>query len=160
MTVVTTQIATAIDTLVALFQTAVGSSITVLDGTTTGMEFPEDWIAVGSAGAFIESEQGASSRQVWNGLGAKTKDESVVVTCSCGSSSGNVTAAGFKPVRDRAVATMALMEAAIRADPGLGGITMGAAGLTEIDMFYESDSQGIQCALVFTISVPFRLEST
>jgi hypothetical protein len=160
VTTVTTRIGLAIDTLVALFQTQLPSTITVLDGSTSSMAYPPDWVVVGSAGIAQESESAATSRQRWNGIGAKTRDETVQLTCAVGASSGTVDARGFKPVRDRALATLALMEAALRADPGLGGITMGAVEMTDADLFYEGDGAGIEAALVFTITVPFRLETS
>lgn len=157
MTTTTSKIGVAIDTLIALFGPAL-PALTVYDGSTTTMSFKGDWLVVGGDGAVNAEETGATSHQVWKGLGARTRDEMVTVTCAVGASSGTADARGFKPVRDRALANLAAVETVLRADPSLGSITQGAAEISDADLHYSKDSQGLEASLVFTITVPFRLE--
>jgi hypothetical protein len=150
----TTRIGAAIDTLVDLWQTAL-PDITVYDGSLATMSFDGDWLVVGGDGPPGEEEDAASGEQRWNGLGAKTRDETVTVTCAAGASYGGTI---FKTVRDSALTTLAAAEQALRDDPGLGNTTQGGAEMTEAKLRYFGNGQGVGAALVFEVSIPYRLE--
>jgi hypothetical protein len=152
----TSKLGVAIDTLVAYFTTAL-PGVTVLDGELTGEAFPAKWLIVGDDGVVAEDEVAATSKQVWAGIGAKTRDEVITVTCAAGAWTGNA-AATRKSVRDDALAVMAAAEQALRNDPSLGSITQGGAQITDADLHNISDPAGIGVALVFMVTVPFRLE--
>lgn len=154
MTAEATKIAAAVDKLVALFDAA--TTTTVYDGPAT--TFPTaTWIVVGSDGVIQEEEDAASSSQVWKGLGANIRDESIRVTCACGYSTGND--GSMKAARDGAEAIFAECVAALRSDPGLGGfVTGGAAAVTENALRYVTNSSGKAAVYVFTITIPVRLQ--
>lgn len=150
----TTKIGTVIDALVALFDAAL-ADVTVYDGSIPSMSFDPDWLIVGGDGQIAEEETAAGTQQRWNGLGARTRDETITVTCAAGASSG---ATLFKPVRDRALATLAAAEQALRNDPSLGNITQGAAEMSSADLRYYGNERGVAAACLFTVNVPIRLE--
>jgi hypothetical protein len=155
--VTTSQIGTAIDTLVEFF-TAALPGVTIYDGSTASMEYPADWLVVGGDGSIDEEETAATSKQRWAGLGAQTKDEDVLVTCAVGASSGVADAQGFKPVRVRALVTLGAAEQALRDDPSLGDITQGGAEMSDAELRYSGGAAGLSAVLVFTVLVPMRLE--
>lgn len=152
-----TQVAATIDKLVALFQSALLPDVdmTVTDGPS--VSFPtRKFAVVGGDGPVDEEEDAARSTQMWKGLGALIRDESIDVTCAVGASTGNADTS-MKNVRDEAVALLAAVEDALRADPGLGGFTTGgAAAVTETALRYPTNTQGLAAVLVFTINVPVR----
>lgn len=150
----TTKIGAAIDKLITLFDAA--TSATPLDGPAT--TFPTgSWVVVGGDGPVQEEEDAARSTQVWKGLGALIRDEEIAVTCACGYSSGNAETS-MNAVRDGAEAILAECEAALRADPGLGGFTTGgAAAITDITLRYVTNTSGYGAVYLFTVTIPVRM---
>lgn len=150
-----TKIDAAIDKLVALFDAATATA--VYDGPATAFPTAE-WIVVGSDGPVAEEEDAARGAQTWKGLGALIRDEEILVTCACGSSTGNAET-NAKPRRDAAKAILAACEEALRADPGLGGFTTGgAAAITEATLRYITNTAGLGAVFVFTVTIPVRLQ--
>ncbi|SEG44888.1 hypothetical protein SAMN04489712_105276 [Thermomonospora echinospora] len=144
----------AIDRLYALFEAALPAA-TVVDGFLIAWP-PGDWAVVGGDGAVSEEEDAARSTQMWKGLGARIRDESIDVICAVGSSTGN-TEDGPRTRRQAAYAMLTAIEAGLRADPGLGGFTTGgAAAITDQALRYVANDKGTAAAIVFTINVPVR----
>lgn len=154
----TTRIGAAIDALTAFFAAAL-PGVTVLDGDYPRSSFPTQWLVVGGTGQIIGDEPVASSQQRWAGLGNKTRDEDVTVTCAAGAWSGSASApASFKTVRDSALTVLGAAEQSLRNDPSLGGITQGGCEMSTAELHHLADSAGVGAAFVFTVTVPFRLE--
>lgn len=151
----TSKLDEAIDKLLGVAEAAL-PSVAVVDGLRTGFEVGE-WLVIGGDGPVDEEEEAARSSQSWKGLGAMIRDESIDVTCAAGSSTGNAENA-MKPRRDAVFAVMREFEAALRADPGLGGFTTGgAACVTDTALRYVNNAAGYSAVLVFTINVPVRI---
>lgn len=150
------QLGTAIDKLVALFGAAL-PGVKVFDGPQVGSDWPNDWAMVGGDGSVDEEEDAGRTVQTWNGLGAKTRQEQLTITCAVGSSTGNAETS-MKVSRDAALALLAAIETALRADPGLGNFTTGdgAAEMSEASLKYVTNTQGLAAVLVFTIAMPVR----
>ena len=79
-----------------------------------------DFLVIG--GTEDPDDEPSSFDQTWNGLGAKTKNESGDVTCAVLVGTGNE---DVKVARDRAIALLGEIEAKVRADPSLGGVLTG-----------------------------------
>lgn len=156
----TSLIDTAIDKLVTMFDAA--TTADVLDGPQVSSDWPAEWVAVGTDGPVQEEEDAARSTQVWKGLGARIRDEDILVTCSCGYSSGNATTAAA--VRAGAKALFQSCVAALRGDPGLAlgsgtpFVTGGAAAVTDSTLRYVFNSGGLAAVFVFTVAIPVRLQ--
>lgn len=150
------QIGTAIDRLVALFTAALPDGFLVADGPQT--RFPtKEWAVVGGDGPIDEEEDAGRSSQKWAGLGAKVRDESIDIVCAIGSSTG-ASETSMAPRRRRALELLAMVEAGLRADPGLSGFTTGgAAAVTDLALRYPTNTNGIAAVLVFTINIPVRI---
>lgn len=149
----TTQIAAAIDKLVALFDAA--TTVDVYDGPKVAFPVGE-WIVVGGDGPVNEEEDAGRTSQEWKGLGALIRDESIDIICACGSSTGNAETT-MKPRRDAALAILSACEAALRANPGLTGFTTGgAAAIGDIALRYPTNTQGLAAVYVFTVNIPVR----
>lgn len=150
------QLGTAIDKLVALV-TAALPTVKVFDGPEVGSDWPAQWAVVGGDGPVDQEEDAGRTVQTWNGLGAKTRQEQLTITCAVGSSTGN-DETGLKGRRDAALALLAAIETALRADPGLGNFTTGdgAAEMSDASLKYVTNVQGLAAVLVFTIAMPVR----
>lgn len=148
------QIPAAIDKLVALFEAAL-PDVTVADGPQVEFSTPE-WAVVGGDGVVQEEDDAARGLQKWTGLGARIRDEAIDVVCAVGSSTG-ASESSMKPRRDAVWVLLDAVEAALRADPGLGGFTTGgAAAVTETSLKYVTNTQGVAAVVVFTINIPVR----
>lgn len=150
------QIGTAIDKLVALFAAALPNGVPVVDGPAT--RFPTaEWAVVGGDGPVNEEEDAGRSSQMWKGLGAMIRDESIDIVCAIGSSTG-ASEQSMQPRRARALELLALVEGGLRANPGLDGFTTGgAAAVTELALRYPTNAQGVAAVVVFTINIPVRI---
>lgn len=150
------QLGAGIDKLVTLFTAAV-APVPVIDGALVGSDWPAQWVVVGGDGIVDEEEDAGRVVQSWNGLGAKTRNEDLTIPCALGSSTGSAEA-GMKARRDAALALLALLEAALRADPGLGNFTTGgAAAMSEMAMKYVTVTSGLAVVLTFNVDIPVRI---
>lgn len=152
-----TRISASIDKLVSFFTAALGSTLTVLDGSVPSMSYPTDWMVVGGDGPVDADEEAASSDQDWLGLGARTRMETVTVKCAIGCWTGSTGTTVKRDMRVRAEGFLETAVAAIRTDPGLGGFTTGGAEMTEAELHYTDNTGGIGAAYVFSIAIPIRL---
>lgn len=150
------QLPTAIDRLVALSETALPDA-KVVDGIEVSSDYAGEWVAIGSDGSVGEEEEAARSRQTWEGLGAKARREELTIVCSLGTSTGD-TETSMKPRRDRAYQMLALIEAALRTDPGLANfVTGGGAAITDSALRYAANSSGMAAVITFTVEMPVRI---
>lgn len=145
----------AIDKVIAVAVAAL-PMVLVVDGQRTGFD-PGEWLVVGGDGPVEEEEEAARSQQVWKGLGAQIRDESIDIICALGSSTGNAEES-MRPRRVRVFELLNAFGGALRADQGLGGfVTGGAACITEVALRYVNNSAGRSAVLVFTVNIPVRI---
>lgn len=150
------QLGAGIDKLVALFTTAV-DPVPVYDGPSVSSDWSGKWVVVGGDGPVEEEEDAGRVVQSWVGLGALTRSEELTIPCALGCSTG-ASQTSMKARRDDALAMLADLEAALRADPGLDGFTTGgAAAVSEMAMKYVTNSRGIAVVLTFNIDIPVRI---
>lgn len=151
------QVAPAIDKLVAVFTTALPPAVAVADGLQVSSEYVGDWAVVGGDGGVGEEEEAGRGASQWNGLGARARDERIDIVCAIGSSTGNAEES-MKPRRDQVWTYLTAIDAALRADPGLTNFTTGGgAQITETSLRYPANSQGLAAVVVFTINIPVRI---
>lgn len=150
------QLAAAIDKLVAVFATAL-PGVTVADGMSVGSGYVGDWAVVGGDGDIGEEEEAGRATSTWAGLGGQVRNESIDIVCAIGSSTGNAETS-MKTRRDRVWTMLGQVETALRADIGLNNfVTGGGACITETALRYPANSQGLAATVVFTINIPVRI---
>lgn len=135
-----------IDALVTVAGTT--SAEAVYDGPAVTAEYASEFIVVG--GTEDPDDEPSSFDQTWNGLGAKTKNESGAVTCAVLVGTDNV---DVKTARDRALVILGEFEAAVRADPTLGGVL--SAGWCQVSggrHVQRQNNQGLFVRISFTVS--------
>lgn len=143
-----------IDALVALCQAAPGlSEAKVLDGPQVTANPLKAAICIGWDGD-EDNDQAVESTQEWAGLGAKSKDETLQVTCAAIAWHGATTT---KPVRDSAYALVGEVEDALRADPSLGFPPPTVCAIATGNAFQRQTGKGALCRVVFTIAVKTRI---
>lgn len=125
-------IATAVAALVTTLTNA-NPGVLVIDGPPT-TELPNDYVAVDIS----DSGPATQGTQDWAALGNRRKQEDYTIRCEASSWSGNTGAGsgdyGMSGPRARAWQLFDACEAAIRADPTLGGVTgLRQAQVTEFD---------------------------
>ena len=135
-----------IDALVTLARTT--SAQAVYDGPAVTSDVPSDFIVIG--GTEDPDDEPSSFDQSWNGLGARTKNESGEITCAVLVGSGDE---GVKVSRDRALVLLAQIEAAVRADPSLGGVLVGGwAHVSGGRHVQRLNTQGLYVRVTFTVA--------
>lgn len=135
-----------IDALVALARTT--SAEVVYDGPRVTSESPSDFLVIG--GTEDPDDEPSSFDQSWNGLGARTKNEAGEVTCAVLVGTGDD---DVKVARDRALVILAELEAAVRADPSLGGVLSGGwAHVSGGRHTQRLNTQGLYVRIVFTVA--------
>lgn len=143
-----------IDALVALCEAAPGlTEVTIHDGPQPTSDPLKAVVTIGWDGD-EDNDQAVDASQEWAGLGAKAKDESLLVTCAALAWHGETTT---KPVRDRAYELVAVVEDALRADPSLGFPPPTVVALSTGNAYQRQLQSGAQCRVVFTIAVRTRI---
>lgn len=135
-----------IDALVTLARTTTAGA--VYDGPVITGEVPLDFIVIG--GTEDPDDEPSSFDQSWNGLGAKTKNESGEITCAVLVGTGNE---NVKVARDRALVILGEVETKVRADPSLGGVLTG--GWCQVSggrHVQRMNTQGLYVRIVFTVA--------
>lgn len=151
------QLAAAIDKLVALFTAALPDSVEIADGLQVRSDFFGDWAVVGGDGVIGEEEDAGRASSTWNGLGARVRNETLDIVCALGSNTGN-DEQGMKGRRDQLWTYLALIETALRADPGMADfVTGGGAAITDLALKYPANVQGLGAVVVFTVNIPVRI---
>lgn len=142
----TPRIGAVIDALVTLAGTT--SALSVYDGPANTTTTTTDYVVIG--GTEDPDDEPSSFDQSWNGLGAKTKNEVGEITCAVLVGTGND---DVKVARDRALAILGEVEAAVRADPSLGGVLIGGwAHVSSGRHVQRRNSQGLYVRITFTVA--------
>lgn len=144
-----------IDAFVAALEGAAGlSDVKVVDGPLVSDSAAGAWVFVGYDGDPEGDYVTAQTTQQWAGLGAKAKNEDIVLTGAVLVKQG---ATKVKPCRDRAFAVFAQVEAVVRADPALGLPTPTVCSVSEHTFHTEQTPNGIQGRLPFTLTCSTRI---
>lgn len=143
-----------IDALVALCGAAPGlSGVKVHDGPQPTSDPLKAVVCIGWDGD-EGNDEAVQSTQEWAGLGARSKDEALQVTCAAIAWHGSTT---NKPVRDRAYELVAAVEDALRANPSLGFPPPTVVALATGNAFQQQTGSGAQCRVVFTVAIKTRI---
>lgn len=146
----TSRIPAVIDALVSTL-TAALPNVSVFDGPF--IDTPDgDYVTVG----WTPDGETTTGSQVWAGLGAKARDETIDVPCYCDSFSGSTT---VSTRRNAAFALLSAAENAVRSDPTLGGAVLNP-GWAEIGSYSERQEQtdaGVAVGVVFHVLVKTRI---
>lgn len=144
-----------IDTLVSRFTTAL-SDTNVFDGYGI-TDDPDDYLMVGVEDPDSDRATSAEGKQVWAGLGARSRDEEGTVTCIAMSWNGD---ADLSAARAACKAITVAVEDHLRADPNLGGdvpglLWTGYGTRTELIQLQATDGACVMC--VFDIAFKARI---
>ena len=98
--------------------------------------------------------QAVTGSQAWAQLGGKSRDETYTVHCvaSAWNGDGNALTA-----MDAVFALMAGIEAAIVADPSLGGVLVYSPGIQSYGLRFTQDTQGVAAQLPFDVECKSRI---
>lgn len=142
----TPRIGAVIDALVTLARTTTAEA--VYDGPALTGEPALDFVVIG--GTEDPDDEPSSFNQSWNGLGARTKNESGDITCAVLVGTGGE---DVKAARDRALVLLGEVETLVRADPSLGGVlTGGWCHVSGGRHVQRLNTQGLYVRVVFTVS--------
>lgn len=145
----------AIDALVALAEGLPAlEGVAISDGQTLDGGTAKDRLCIGWDGNDDGDNQAVASSQEWAGLGAKAKDESLIITCAVIAGTGN---GDVKPMRDRAYEILGAFADGLRADPSLGFPPPTLAALRVGDLFQEQTDRGPEARVVFQVGVQTRI---
>lgn len=146
------RVGAVIDALVTTFST--GTAAEVYDGPPLVSTAPGTFVIVG---ANEEAESRIPLTQDWAGLGRNSRNETGDIPCAIVSQSGDTV---IKMHRDAALALMAQLEAAVVADPTLGGaVQAGWLHITSGDLLQEQTPNGARVAIPITVSYRARLQT-
>ena len=154
----TSAVPALIDAMVTAF-TAALPNIRVYYGPGVSDD-PGDYLMVGvdnpdEPGAFVDS---ASATATWVGIGNHARDQKGSINCVAWSWNGGSDNASQKAAVEAAYATIAAVDAYVRANPTLGVITTGwAIHATDEHLSMAQDSSGAQARVPFQISFQARL---
>ena len=119
----------------------------VFDGPPLTADVPMEYVVVWGTEA---DDDDSTLSQEWRGLGAKSRQESGEVTCALLVGTGGDV---VKTARDRALAILAEIEVAVRADLTLGGaLTAGWCEMRSAQPTAVRTSDGLYVRVVFTIA--------
>jgi hypothetical protein len=147
---VTSRLPAAIDALIATF----GAVTTTFDGPDAlPQDWPDEYVVVG--GTENPDDEGATLSYEWAGLGAKQRSESGAITCAVVVWHGDV---DVKANRDRVFVLLGLLEAAVVADPTLGGaVTSGWFLPSSVVLSQRQNNRGSYARIVLTVSYKSRI---
>lgn len=134
--------------LQTMFQAAVGSSVPVYDGLPITAEVDRQFVLVGDDGDANSDEPAATTtqtRETRNIVGAYT--EAGDVTCAVICQTGDDDLPGLRATSRN---LMALLEAAVRTDPTLGGAVVRAQ-VTDVTLWQVRNAKGSAVRRVFTV---------
>lgn len=150
----TSRVGAVIDALVTTF--TAGTASEVLDGPTVRSSAPGTFAIVG--GTLEESS--VPIQQDWAGLGKNSRNEDGQIPCAVVSQSGDSDPDAIKRHRDAALVLLAELEAAVVADPTLGGaVQAGWLHVTSGDLQQSQNKNGSAVAIDITVSYRARLQS-
>lgn len=133
-----------VDALVALIG---ATDTTVFDGPPLTSDIPTDYVIVGATDD--PDEDSGDIRADWSGLGAQKRKEESDVTCCVVAWTGDD---NLKATRDRALAVLDNVAAAMKADHSLGVLLPGWAHITSAVPRQRRNTNGTYFRLVFTVS--------
>lgn len=157
----TSRIPAAIDALVAVLGSAIGTTVNVVDGP------PLDWQDIQLAtdavsehsylfiGADPDTATSADGTQDFNAAGAVSRDEVFTIYNTALVWAGDL---NIKQRRDDAFALVAAVEEAIRADPSLGDAVLYSrmSGVTAATQ--SLNDRGSTCVVTFTVAARAYLD--
>lgn len=144
-----------IDALLAALTAAAGlDGVKVVDGPLVSNSSASEWVFVGYDADPEGEFSTASTTQQWAGLGAKAKDEDIVLTGAVLVRRGST---DVKSCRDRTFAIFAEVESVVRADPALGLPPPTVCSISETSFHTEQTDRGIQGRLPFTLTCSTRI---
>lgn len=142
-----------VDAIYTLVDAAAPAGVRVFDGPLVDGD-PGDAIHIGYDADPDSTGEAVTSTQEWAGLGAKKRDETVVVTGAIYLLNG---AADPRAARVRGYELLAVVEDALHPLPALGLPPPTRAGVTSSRLFYiPSEDTGLEVWLGFTITVQTR----
>lgn len=144
-----------IDSFLERLQAADGlAGVQVVDGPLVSDSAKSEWVFVGYDGDPEGDFTTSQTTQQWAGLGAKAKNEDIILTGAVLVRQGSTK---VKPCRDRTFAIFAEVEAVVRADPALGLGTPTVCSVAEHTFHTEQTTTGIQGRLPFTLTCSTRI---
>lgn len=130
------------------------STVKVVDGPLVTDSAAQEWLFVGYDGDEEGDFIAATTQQEWAGLGAKKKNEDIVLTCAILVQRGST---DVRSCRVRTYEIFAAVESVLRADPSLGFSTPTVCAVTEHTFHQEQTPDGIQGRLPFTVTCTTRI---
>jgi hypothetical protein len=144
-----------IDGLVALIRDTLPAAA-VLDGPQPYKGTKPLVVTVGDDGD-SDNPRGGQSALEWAALGHYSRDETISIPSAIMARTG--TAAGTAAVRQAVYDALAVIEAALVADPTIGG-TVRVAWVDSADLLYRQLQRGLAAVLVFTVHAEARLTTS
>lgn len=144
-----------IDALVAALQASSAlNGVKVVDGPIVTDSAAREWVFIGYDGDEEGDFTTATTQQEWAGIGAKKKNEDIVLTSSILVQRGSV---DVRSCRIRTYELFAAVEGVLRADPSLGFPTPTVCAVTEHTFHQEQTPDGLQGRLPFTVTCTTRI---
>jgi len=148
----TSRVGAVLDALVTTL--SAGTATAVYDGPPLVSDAPTTFVLVG---ATDEAESVVPIRQDWAGLGHNSRNETGEIPCAVVSQSGDTV---IKTHRDAVLTILGELEAAIVADPTLGGaVQAGWLLIASGDLTQSQNNQGARVTVNFTVEYRARLQS-
>lgn len=142
-----------LDAILSRVRAAAPADVRVFDGPMVDGD-PADAIHIGYNADPEATAQAVRATSAWAGLGAKKRDETIVVTGAIYLLNG---AADVAAARVRGYALLAVVESAIHPDPAMGLPSPTRAGVTDSELIYVPvEETGLEVWLGFTITVQTR----
>lgn len=143
------------DAFLAVLTAAAGlDGVKVVDGPLVSSTAANEFVFVGYDGDPSGEFQTAQTTQQWAGIGAKAKNEDIVLTGAVLVQRGDT---DVKAVRDRTFAIFAEVESAVRADPALGLPPPTVCSISETSFHTEQTDRGVQGRMPFTLTCSTRI---
>lgn len=152
----TSRVPALIAQLVAQLDAAL--DVQVFDGPAFGDDARASWLEIGVDDPEMSGSGGltaASSRIKWAGLGAKSRDEEISVLCAAWAWTGEDR---MSVPRATAYELVAAVEAALFADPSLGGVAL-FGGLSELTLRQGLTADGATVVVLFQVEAKVRLSA-
>jgi hypothetical protein len=144
-----------IDALLAALRASAGlTGVQVVDGPLVTDSAASEWVFVGYDGDPEGEFSTASTSQQWAGLGAKAKNEDILLSCAVLVRRGST---DVRACRIRTFEIFAAVEAVVRADPALGLLPPTVCAISETSFHTEQTANGVQGRMPFTLSCSTRI---
>lgn len=149
----TTRIGAVIDQLVTVTIPGALPAATVVDGPYLSDDTASDIVYVGISDATAAEHASAESRSQWRATG-KVRDEDLIVHGLASSWRGGDV---LKTARDAALANVAAIEAAVIADPTLGGVVLYVRNFSVVQLLQAQSADGARARLFFDLIASARI---